>query len=173
LAETGLRPGEIISLSLSAVDLENRVIKIGKISETKRSYITFLHKTTATYLKKKYLPVREEFIKRVRPYLANIRKIDLAKWEASLFPFKDRDLKYEIYKAMKKALGKRFRLYDLRAFFSAYMTAKGVSPLVINVLQGRLPPKEFQILQKRYLPITIDSLKEIYEKNAPCITKYL
>ena len=172
LAETGLRPGEVLSLTLSSLDLNNRKIRIGKISETKRSYITFLHKNTANYLKELYLPFREEFIEKYKPILARLN-INLDVWEAKLFPFKDYELRKEIYAAMKKALGRQFRLYDLRAFFAAYMSTRGVSPLIINILQGRLPPREFKILQSHYLPFTEKDLRKIYEKNAPCITKFL
>ncbi|MEM4371829.1 MAG: tyrosine-type recombinase/integrase, partial [Metallosphaera sp.] len=43
LAETGLRVGEVYSLKIDQVDLENRIIKIMKESRTKRAYISFLH----------------------------------------------------------------------------------------------------------------------------------
>ncbi len=42
-----------------------------------------------------------------------------------LFPFKDSTLRASIYAAMDKALGRWFRLYDLRAFFASYMSLKG------------------------------------------------
>jgi len=172
LAETGLRPGELLSLPLPSLDLGERVIRVGKVSETKRSYVTFLHESTARYLEEKYFPFREEFVDRVRPLLSRLN-VNLEAWESRLFPFKDYELRREIYRAMDRALGRRFRLYDLRAFFSTYMTKNGVSPLVVNVLQGRMPPREFRILQKHYLPISLDDLREIYERNAPCVSKYL
>ncbi len=172
LAETGLRPSEIYSLKLNQIDLKNRKIVIGKVSETKRSFITFLHKTTAKYLKETYLLFRQEFVKKFKAAVLNLG-LNTAKWEAKLFPFNDYELRKEIYEAMKKTLGRQFRLYDLRAFFAAYMTAKGVSPLIVNLLQGRLPPKEFKLLQNRYLPFTERDLRRIYEKNAPCISEYL
>ncbi|BBG25028.1 hypothetical protein IC006_2362 [Sulfuracidifex tepidarius] len=46
LAETGLRVGEVYSLSVEQVDLENGIIKLMKNSATKRAYISFLHKET-------------------------------------------------------------------------------------------------------------------------------
>ena len=172
LAETGLRPSEVYSLTLGQVDLDSRTIIIGKISETKRSFLTFLHKTTADYLKEVYMPFREEFIKKYEPCVKNLPDFDLAAWKTKFFPFKEWVLRKEIYGAMDK-VGRRFRLYDLRAFFSAYMTKRKVSPLVVNILQGRLPPREFKILQSRYLPFTEEDLREIYERNAPCVSKYL
>ena len=175
LAETGLRPGEIIRLSISDVDLVKRRIVIAKISETKRSYISFLHKQTAELIKKEYMPFREKFIDRMSSALRNLgySEVDIAKWKSQLLPFKEYELRQEIYKAMDKALGRRFRLYDLRAFFSMYMVKQGVSPLIINILQGRTSPREFKILQQRYLPFTEEDLRKIYEEKAPIITIHL
>jgi intergrase/recombinase len=40
---------------------------------------------------------------------------------------------------MDRALGRRFRLYDLRAFYASYMSLKGVPGQIIDLLQGRVP----------------------------------
>ena len=173
LAETGLRPGEILGLTLEDVDLVRRKIVVGKLSTTKKAFITFLHRETALFLKEKYLPFREEFIKQYERVIPNLEAINVAKWRKKLLPFKEWSLRHEIYEAMDKALGFRFRLYDLRAFFSAYMTKNGVSPLVINILQGRVPPREFRILQQRYLPFTEEDLREIYSKFAPKVATHI
>ena len=172
LAETGLRPGEILALKLSNVDLERRVIKVGKVSETKRAYITFLHKTTAKYLNGKYLRFREEFVRKVAAALRNLGYTEetVREWMERLFPFKDYELRSTIYEAMDKALGRRFRIYDLRAFFSTYMIKQGVSPLIVNMLQGRVAPREFKILQQHYLPFNEEDLRKIYDENAPCVS---
>ncbi len=122
LAETGLRVGEVLSLKLDQVDFEHRIIHISKVSETKRAYISFLHQSTAKWLKDVYLPYREEFISK---YESSIRKlaeanpdqnIDIEAWKAKLFPFREDILRAEIKEAMKKVLGREFRLYDLRSF---------------------------------------------------------
>ncbi|QXJ34166.1 putative phage integrase [Saccharolobus shibatae] len=42
------------------------------MSRTRRAYITFLHEKTAAWLKEKYLPYREEFIKK---YESSLRKL--------------------------------------------------------------------------------------------------
>ncbi|BFI76245.1 hypothetical protein YN1HA_23430 [Sulfurisphaera ohwakuensis] len=55
LAETGLRVGEVLSLKIDQIDIEHRIIKIMKESETKRAYISFLHQNTAKWLKEVYL----------------------------------------------------------------------------------------------------------------------
>jgi intergrase/recombinase len=65
---------------------------------------------------------------------------------------------------MERTLGRRFRLYDLRAFFASYLSIKGVPGQVIDLLQGRVPPREFQILARHYLAIGVKELREIYDR---------
>jgi len=124
-------------------------------------------------LKEVYLPYREDF---VRKYENSLRKlieanpdqnIDIEAWKNKLFPFKEDNIRFEIKQAMKKVLGREFRLYDLRSFFASYMVKQGVSPLIINLLQGRAPPQQFQILQNHYFVISDIELQQYYEKYAP------
>lgn len=175
LAETGLRTGEVLSLTVEQVDLEHRVIKLMKENETKRAYITFLHENTAKWLKEVYLPYREDFVSR---YLENVKKlaeanpeqgIDVTLWFNKFFPFRDDSLRFDIKNAMKRVLGREFRLYDLRSFFASYMIKQGVSPMVVNILQGRVPPQQFRILQEHYFVISEEELRYAYEKHAPRI----
>jgi len=35
---------------------------------------------------------------------------------------------------------------------------------IIDLLQDRVPPKEFEVLQRHYLAISIEQLREIYDK---------
>jgi len=72
--------------------------------------------------------------------------IDVTSWLNKFFPFNGYSLRFEIKKAMKKVLGKEFRLYDLRSFFASYMIKNGVSPMIVNIMQGRVPPQQFRIL---------------------------
>nr|WP_012386998.1 tyrosine-type recombinase/integrase [Sulfolobus islandicus]ABE99687.1 integrase [Sulfolobus islandicus] len=166
LCETGLRTGEVYSITLDHLDLEHRVIKLMKESETKRAYIAFVHPETAEFLKNIYLPYRDEFIKR---YEASVRQIgqDVDKWKNKLFPFQLSDIRYSIKQAMKKVLGREFRLYDVRSFWASYMLKQGVSPMIINLLQGRAPPQQFKILQDHYFVISDIELQQIYDKYAP------
>mgnify|MGYP001772572386 FL=1 len=166
LAETGLRVGEVYSLKLDQVDLENRVIRVMKESETKRAYISFLHVETARWLRETYLPYREEFVRR---YEFAVRQIgaDAEAWKQKLFPFQLPDLRASIKEAMRKVLGKEFRLYDLRSFFASYMIKNGVSPMIVNLLQGRAPPAQFQILQNHYFVVSEIELQRIFDEKGP------
>ncbi|BFI76794.1 tyrosine-type recombinase/integrase [Sulfurisphaera ohwakuensis] len=165
LAETGLRVGEVYSLSVEQVDLDNGIIKLMKNKTTKRAYISFLHKETIDWIRNNYLNFREDFIMKYERAVHQIG-IDTEKWKTKFFPFQLRDLRSEIREAMRK-VGKEFRLYDLRSFFASYMAKAGVSPFIINVLQGRVAPGQFKILQQHYFVISDIELKKIYEEKAP------
>jgi len=166
LCETGLRTGEVYSITMNQLDLEHRIIRLMKESETKRAYITFVHPETANWLREVYLPYRAEFI---RKYENAVRQIgqDVEKWKEKLFPFQLSDMRASIREAMRKALEKEFRLYDVRSFWASYMLKQGVSPMIINLLQGRAPPEQFKILQQHYFVISDIELQQIFDKYAP------
>jgi integrase len=165
LAETGLRPGEILNARIQDLDLNERMLKIMKAgNSTKRSYIAFFSAKLRDYLRDEYLPYREEFIEVREPSVRNLLKEGVAEWRNLLFPFKDSALRAAIYDAMDRALGRRFRLYDLRAFYASYMSLKGVPGQIIDLLQGRVPPREFQVLARHYLAVNIRELREVYER---------
>ena len=163
LAETGLRPGEVLNAKVQDLDLSERILKIMKLGNSKRSYIAFYSVKLRDYLMDVYLPYREEFIRDMEVRARNLLR-DVSEWKTLLFPFKDSALRASIYKAMDRVLGRRFRLYDLRAFYATYMSLKGIPGQVIDILQGRVPPKEFQILTRHYLAFNIKELRDIYDK---------
>jgi integrase len=165
LAETGLRPGEILNARMQDLDLNERMLKTMKAdNSTKRSYIAFFSAKLRDYIRDVYLPYREEFIGVRGASVRNLLKEGVAEWRNLLFPFKDSALRAAIYNAMDRTLGRRFRLYDLRAFFASYMSLKGVPGQIIDLLQGRVPPREFQVLARHYLAVNIRELKEVYDR---------
>jgi integrase len=165
LAETGLRPGEVLNARIQDLDLNERMLKVMKASNTtKRSYIAFFSEKLRDYLRDVYLPYRDEFVESIEPWVRNIRRDYVSEWKSLLFPFKDSALRAAIYDAMDKALGRRFRLYDLRAFYASYMSLKGVPGQIIDLLQGRVPPREFQVLARHYLAVNIRELREVYDR---------
>jgi len=165
LAETGLRPGEILNARVQDLDLNERMLKIMKAgNSTKRSYIAFFSERLRDYLRDEYLPYREEFIEVREASVRNLLKEGVAEWRNLLFPFKDSALRAAIYDAMDRALGRRFRLYDLRAFYASYMSLKGVPGQIIDLLQGRVPPREFQVLARHYLAVNIRELRDVYDR---------
>jgi integrase len=165
LAETGLRPGEVLNARVQDLDLNERMLKIMKAgNSTKRSYLAFFSVKLRDYLKEEYLPYRDEFIEVREASVRNLLKEGVSEWRNLLFPFKDSALRAAIYDAMEKALGRRFRLYDLRAFFASYMSLKGVPGQIIDLLQGRVPPREFQVLARHYLAVNIRELRDVYDR---------
>jgi integrase len=165
LAETGLRPGEILNARVQDLDLNERILKIMKVdNSTKRSYIAFFSVKLRDYLREEYLPYRDDFVESVEPWVRNIRRDYVNEWRNLLFPFRDSALRAAIYDAMDRALGRRFRLYDLRAFYASYMSLKGVPGQIIDLLQGRVPPREFQVLARHYLAVNIRELREVYDR---------
>ncbi|MEM4146950.1 MAG: tyrosine-type recombinase/integrase [Metallosphaera sp.] len=173
LVETGLRTGELFALIIEQIDLEKRVINIMKENQTKRAYISFLHKETVVWLKEKYLPYRNQFVDKYFSSVKNLsemQEIDLLRWKNKLFPFREDRIREEIKEAMDK-VGIRFRLYDVRSFFASYLAKRGVSPLIVNLLQGRAPPVQFRILQEHYFVISLEELQRIYDEKAPKLEK--
>jgi integrase len=165
LAETGLRPGEVLNARIQDLDLNERMLKVMKAgNSTKRSYIAFFSERLRDYLREEYLPYREEFIEVREASVRNLLKEGVAEWRNLLFPFKDSALRATIYDAMDRALGRRFRLYDLRAFYASYMSLKGVPGQIIDLLQGRVPPREFQVLARHYLAVNIRELRDVYDR---------
>jgi Site-specific recombinase XerD len=166
LSESGLRVGEVYSLKMNQLDLENRIIKVMKESETKRAYISFIHTETKKWLQEVYFPYREEFIRTYEHVVGQIGA-DVEAWKQKLFPFQLADLRSSIKEGMRKVLGKEFRLYDLRSFFASYLIKNGVSPMIVNILQGRAPPAQFQILQNHYFVMSEIELKKIFDEKGP------
>ena len=58
LAERGLRPSEPFLVSIDDLDLEHGVIRIGKVTETKRSFIAFLRPEVVNWVRESYQPGR-------------------------------------------------------------------------------------------------------------------
>ncbi len=165
LAETGLRPGEVLNARLQDLDLNERMLKVMKANNTtKRSYVTFFSEKLRDYIRDEYLPYRDEFIEVREASVRNLLKEGVAEWKSLLFPFKDSALRAAIYDAMDRTLGRRFRLYDLRAFFASYMSLKGMPGQLLDLIQGRAPPREFMILAKHYLAVNIRELREVYDR---------
>ena len=166
LAESGIRPGELFELQLSSLDLNERCLRPMMLRNTKRSYISFFGEDVKEYLEQVYLPYRESWLKQVKAGVENLLGEDVNKWQSKLFPFKQKHIRLAIYEAMDKALGWRFKLYDLRSFHASYLTLKGVPAQVIDILQGRAPPKMFKVLAQHYLAFSLQDLKKLYDQAA-------
>jgi integrase len=170
LAETGLRPGEPFTLSLSDLDLEHGMLHIGKVTETKRAFVAFLRPEFLDWVKQVYLPHRVDWVERLsKGWLASgwFTPDVVEKAKLKLIPFEQSRLRREIKDTAKQVLGREFELYELRKFFATWMISQGVPESIVNTLQGRAPPGEFRILIEHYWSPRHEELKRWYLRHAP------
>jgi integrase len=170
LAETGLRPGEPFLLTIDDLDLEHGMLKVGKVTATKRAFVAFLRPEFLEWVKTNYLPRRESFVK---AFIERVGKdylsvgVNAEEWARRLIPFDQSRLRREIKDVTRQVLGREFELYELRKFFATYMVSQGVPESIVNTLQGRAPPSEFRILVEHYWSPRHEELRQWYLKHAP------
>jgi integrase len=170
LAETGLRPGEPFLLSIDDLDLEHGVLRVGKITATKRAFVAFLRPEVIDWVKREYLPLRDTWVEGMgRAWLAsNLFSQDVVEnAKRKLIPFDQSRLRREIKETARQVLGREFELYELRKFFATFMISQGVPESIVNTLQGRAPPSEFRILVEHYWSPRHEELRQWYLKYAP------
>jgi len=170
LAETGLRPGEPFLLSIDDLDVEHGVLRVGKITPTKRAFIAFLRPEFLDWVRNNYLPHREAWVEKMgRAWeSSNLFSQDVIEnAKRKLIPFDQSRLRREIKDTAKQVLGRDFELYELRKIFATHMISQGVPESIVNTLQGRAPPSEFRVLIEHYWSPRHEELKQWYLKHAP------
>ncbi|MDT7970595.1 MAG: site-specific integrase, partial [Vulcanisaeta sp.] len=170
LAETGLRPGEPFLLSIDDLDIERGILRVRKITPTKRAFIAFLRPEFLDWVKQVYLSHRETWVEKMgRAWLAsNLFSQDVIEnAKRKLIPFDQSRLRREIKDTAKQVLGREFELYELRKFFATWMVSQGVPESIVNTLQGRAPPSEFRVLIEHYWSPRHEELRQWYIKHAP------
>jgi integrase len=170
LAETGLRPGEPFLLGIDDLDLEHGVLRVGKVTATKRAFVAFLRPEFLEWVKTNYLPRRESFVKSFiermsQDYLGV--GVNTETWSRRLIPYDQGRLRREIKDTARQVLGREFELYELRKFFATFMISQGVPESIVNTLQGRAPPSEFRVLIEHYWSPRHEELRQWYLKHAP------
>ncbi|MFB0562993.1 MAG: tyrosine-type recombinase/integrase [Candidatus Lokiarchaeia archaeon] len=120
---TGMRIGEIIGLKWQDVDLERRLIRVGRSSggNTKNRKV-------------RYIPIHSRLLKVLHECREN-RKNDL------VFPDKggkmrSRDFRVEMRKASRKAELRKIRVHDLRHTFASNYISKGGNILSLQKMLG-------------------------------------
>jgi integrase len=170
LAETGLRPGEPFLLSIEDLDLERGVLRVGKITATKRAFVAFLRPEFLDWVRNNYLPHRESWIERMgRAWSASnlFTQEIIENAKRKLIPFDQSRLRREIKETARQVLGRDFELYELRKFFATHMISQGVPESIVNTLQGRAPPSEFRVLVEHYWSPRHEELRQWYLRFAP------
>jgi integrase len=170
LAECGLRPGEPFLVSIDDLDLERGMIRIGKVTETKRAFVAFLRPEFLDWVKREYLPARgrfvEAFIGRMSQDYLGVG-VDAEAWARRLIPYDQSRLRREIKDVARQVLNREFELYELRKFFATFMISQGVPESIVNTFQGRAPPSEFRVLIEHYWSPKHEELRSWYLKYAP------
>ncbi|MFP3240325.1 MAG: tyrosine-type recombinase/integrase [Caldivirga sp.] len=170
LAETGLRPGEPFLLTINDLDLEHGMLRVGKVTATKRAFIAFLRLEFLRWVREVYLPHRDAWVEKMsKAWLAsNLFSQDVIEnAKQKLLPFEQSRLRREVKEVAKQVLGREFDLYELRKFFATWMVSQGVPESIVNTLQGRAPPSEFRILIEHYWSPRHEELKQWYMRHAP------
>jgi Site-specific recombinase XerD len=170
LAETGLRPGEPFLLSIDGLDLEHGILRVGKITATKRAFIAFLRPEFLDWVRNNYLPHRDAWVEKMgRAWeSSNLFSQDVVEnAKRKLIPFDQSRLRREIKETAKQVLNREFELYELRKFFATHMISQGVPESIVNTLQGRAPPSEFRVLVEHYWSPRHEELRQWYIKFAP------
>jgi integrase len=170
LAETGLRPGEPFLLTIDDLDVEHGVLRVGKVTATKRAFIAFLRPEFLEWVRGNYLPHRQAWVEGMgRAWLASnlFSQEVIENAKRKLIPFDQSRLRREIKDTARQVLGREFELYELRKFFATWMVSQGVPESIVNTLQGRAPPSEFRVLVQHYWSPRHEELKQWYFKHAP------
>jgi len=170
LAETGLRPGEPFLLSIDDLDVEHGVLRVGKVTATKRAFVAFMRPEFLDWVRGNYLPHREAWVEKMAKAwessnLFSQGVIENAK--RKLIPFDQSRLRREIKDTARQVLGREFELYELRKFFATHMISQGVPESIVNTLQGRAPPSEFRVLVEHYWSPRHEELRSWYLRFAP------
>jgi len=170
LAETGLRPGEPFLLSIDDLDVEHGMLRVGKITPTKRAFIAFLRPGFLEWAKSVYLPHRQAWVEKMAKAwetssLFSREVIENAK--RKLIPFDQSRLRREIKDVARGVLGRDLELYELRKFFATYLLMQGVPESIVNILQGRAPPSEYRVLIEHYFSPKHEELRKWYLQHAP------
>jgi integrase len=170
LAETGFRPGEPFLLGIDDLDLEHGMLRVGKVTATKRAFIAFLRPEFLEWAKREYLPRRESFVKSFiermsQDYLGV--GVNTETWAKRLIPYDQGRLRREIKETARQVLSREFELYELRKFFATHMISQGVPESIVNTLQGRAPPSEFRVLIEHYWSPRHEELRSWYLRFAP------
>jgi len=137
-ATTGLRRMEVLTLRLSDIDLDNRLVFPNKrCSATKRAYVGIFNYECQDVL---------------RDWM-NKRKTTSNR----LFPIHDKKL----WKQARERTRLNITPHILRRWHASELLRLGMNPLYIDMLQGRVPKS---ILAKHYVAVDIETLKEAYDE---------
>ncbi len=139
-ATTGLRWGEVLSLTPDKIRWGHRAVIPEMYRASKRTGITFYNEETEAWLLH-YLPHRSEGDERLFQISA---KASRKMW----------------YRASKVA-GEKISPQRLRIWFGMELRKRGVPDSFVNIFHGRAPRS---VLEQYYTPAGLEELKEVYDR---------
>lgn len=179
LASSGLRVGELLSLSLSDIDLESDPVMItvrAPNSKNKQSRYTFCSNEAKECIIQ-YLKVRDSFIEkaviRVAPLVKAGMKATVNPGTDLLFPINDSTVN-KIWESLLKRAGiysrdvksnrNQYRIHSLRKFFISQLSLRGARTLAEH-LSGHLG-----YLDASYRQVSPEFAASEYKKLDECLT---
>jgi len=140
-ASSGLRRMEVLNLSITDIDFQNRMIKPKPHSgDTEKTWLSFFNEETSQILKQ-YLETRKDN-------------------NTKLFPMSNKE-SHSLWNEAKTKTGLIITPQRLREWFCCEMVSKGVSDSYVDSFCGRIPRS---ILAKHYLDYSPERMKEVYDK---------
>ncbi|MEM3046622.1 MAG: site-specific integrase, partial [Candidatus Bathyarchaeia archaeon] len=140
-ATSGLRNGEVLSLSRDIDFATRALIPRNHSGKTKFAWVSFFNDETETVLRK---------------YLASRKDND-----SRLFLLEGNDSVVRIFKRASDRSGIKLTPQDLRAWFADEMDRLGVPEKYIDSFQGRIPKS---VLRRNYSQYSLERLREVYDK---------
>ena len=138
-ATTGLRHHELLSVTIDQIDLDRRMIILGKNSKTKRTWVTFFNEEAEAILQQ-YLAIRQN--------------------DEKVFPIGKASV-LKMFRKIGKEIGVYITPQKLRDWFCCEMGELGVPDRYIDAFCGRVPRS---ILARHYTDYSPERLKRIYDR---------
>jgi len=157
LAEAGARFDHLFYASINGLELDRLRIVLNHINRTKRQPLVFLSQCAAQYLKDKFLPAREEYLRKEPRH------------RDRLWPMKENTMYTWLREARLAANLPWLEPHLLRKFFAQWMLNRGVDPHSIALLQGRALPGGVGVTIEYYIFDYESRLRKVWEENRPVV----
>jgi len=157
LAETGARFDHLFYAPVEGLQLDKLRIVLNHIGKTKRQPLVFLSQCAAQYLKDRFLPAREEYLRKEPRH------------KDRLWPMKENTMYTWLREARLAANLPWLEPHLLRKFFAQWMLDRGVDPNTIALLQGRALPSGVAVTIDHYVYDYETRLRRVWEEHHPVV----
>jgi integrase len=174
--QTGMRAGEIIGLKWNDVDFTNKIIRVERTMQFRRSENKFVVGDTKTANGKREIPITNECMRilekraRHRPKITNIEFSDLVFLNSDGLPGKNSSYDSSLFKIARRMGTEVFSMHSLRHTFATRCIECGMRPKTLQIILGH---SNIQITMNLYVHVTddekhleMDKLSVLNEKMA-------